>query len=216
MNKRRKGLMITGISLVAAFVLWTLLVSFVDVAPIGPKGTSVGFSTMNGYVHSAIGSNMLLYTVTDWLGLVPIGFALGFAVLGLIQWIKRRHLCKVDRSILVLGVFYLIVAAVYLLFEFTVINYRPILIGGSVEASYPSSTTMLVICVMSTAAMQLYSRIKNAHFKWCLISAIIAFTVFMVLGRIISGVHWISDIIGGVLISAGLVMLYGAIGGSDM
>ena len=67
---------------------------------------------------------------------------------------------------------------------------------------------MLVMCVMPTAAMQLNVRIKNTVLRRCAIITIIAFTAFMVIGRLISGVHWITDIIGGALLSAGLVMIY--------
>lgn len=151
---------------------------------------------------------MTLYTITDWLGLVPVFFALGFAILGLVQWIRRKHICKVDANLLILGGFYLAVIAAYLFFETNVINYRPILINGYLEASYPSSTTILVMCVMPTAVMQLNIRIKNPSLRHCAAFAIIGFIVFMVVGRLISGVHWFSDIIGGALLSTGLVMLY--------
>ena len=194
--------------MLAVFVLWTVLICFVDVQAIGPEGSSVGFSTINGFIHELTGVNWFLYTVTDWLGLVPIGVAFGFAVLGLVQWIKRKSLLKVDRSILTLGGFYIVVMTVYILFEIVVINYRPTLINGHLEASYPSSTTMLVMCVMPTAMMQLRARIKNDLFRRCVMFAIAVFIAFMVIGRLVSGVHWISDIIGGVLLSAGLVMMY--------
>ena len=194
--------------MLAVFVLWTVLICFFDVQAIGPEGSSVGFSTINGFIHELTGVNWFLYTVTDWLGLVPIGVAFGFAVLGLVQWIKRKSLLKVDRSILTLGGFYIVVMAVYILFEIVVINYRPTLINGHLEASYPSSTTMLVMCVMPTAMMQLRARIKNDLFRRCVTFAIAVFIAFMVIGRLVSGVHWISDIIGGVLLSAGLVMMY--------
>jgi undecaprenyl-diphosphatase len=149
-----------------------------------------------------------LYVITDWLGLVPIGVALGFAILGLVQWIKRKSLFKVDRSILALGGFYIVVMSVYILFEMVVINYRPTLIDGYLEVSYPSSTTMLVMCVMPTAMMQLRARIKNDVLRRCVMVTIAVFTAFMVIGRIVSGVHWITDIIGGAILSTGLVMLY--------
>jgi undecaprenyl-diphosphatase len=204
---KKKYLYISIFSL-SAFVLWTLLLCFVDVRAIGPEGSSVGLATLNGYVHEKIGVNMYLYNITDWLGLVPIGVALGFAILGLIQLIKRKSLLRVDRSILALGVFYIIVVAVYLFFESVIINYRPVLIEGCLEASYPSSTTMLVTCVMPTAAMQAKSRIKSKALRQGIIIAIIAFTAFMVFGRLISGVHWISDIIGGALFSLGIVLMY--------
>ena len=194
-----------------AFLLWTAAIQFIDVQAIGPQESSVGFATINRFVHNLTGVHMLLYTITDWLGLVPLIFVIGFALLGLIQWIKRKHLLKVDYNILVLGGFYIVVMAVYVLFEMIVTNYRPVLIGGILEASYPSSTTMLVMCVMPTAIIQLNARIKNNVLKRFVASAMIAFIAFMVIGRLVSGVHWFTDIIGGALLSAGLVLLYRAI-----
>ena len=194
--------------LLGAFVVWTAAVRLVDVQPIGPQGSAVGFATINGWVHSLAGVHMSLYTVTDWLGLVPIGAAMGFALLGLIQWIKRKHLRQVDYSIIVLGGFYLLVMAAYVLFEVVVINYRPVLINGYLEASYPSSTTMLVLCVMPTTLMQLNTRIKSQALKQWVAFGSTAFILFMVIGRLLSGVHWFTDIIGGALLSAGLIMLY--------
>ena len=197
-----------AISLIVAFALWTVLVRMVDVRAVGPEGSSVGFATFNGFVHKLTGVNWTLYTITDWLGLVPIAVAFGFAILGFVQLVKRKSLWRVDCNILALGVFYIVVMVIYLLFEMVVINYRPTLIGGYLEPSYPSSTTMLVLCVMPTAAMQLNVRIKNAVIRRCAIFDIVAFIAFMVMGRLLSGVHWVTDIIGGALLSAGLVMTY--------
>ena len=211
MEKKGNKLLVCGVSLLLAFVLWTVLVCFVDVQAIGPEGSSVGFATLNGYVHDLTGVNMSLYVITDWFGLIPIAVACGFAILGLVQWIKRKGLLKVDRSILALGGFYIVVMAVYIFFEMVVINYRPTLIDGYLEASYPSSTTMLVMCVMPTAMMQLRARIKNKAFSRCVMIAIAAFIAFMVIGRLTSGVHWITDIIGGALVSAGLVTTYASV-----
>ena len=196
--------------LLAAFVLWTLAVCWVDVQNIGPQGSPVGFGSLNLLVHRLTGVHRLLYTITDWLGLVPLVFILGFAVLGLVQWVQRKDIRKVDRSLLVLGGFYLTVAAAYLFFESVIVNYRPVWIEGFPEASYPSSTTVLVLCVMPTAWMQLHGRIHNALGKRLVSWGICLFMAFMVVGRLISGVHWLTDILGGVLLSAGLVMLYHA------
>ena len=214
MEKIRKKIFFMGAGFLGAFVLWTVLVSYVDVRAIGQNASSVGFATLNGYVHNLTGVNMLLYTITDWLGLVPIGVAFGFAVLGLVQWVGRKSLFKVDRSILALGGFYIIVLAMYIFFEIVVINYRPVLIDGYLEASYPSSTTMLVMCVMPTAMMQLHARIKSDVFRRCVLISIAAFTAFMVIGRLASGVHWLTDIVGGALVSAGIVITYASV--SDM
>ena len=197
--------------MLATFALWTVLVCIVDVQAIGPRGSEVGFATLNGWFHEVTGVNMTLYTVTDWLGLVPIAVAFGFGIFGLVQWIRRKSLRAVDRSILALGGFYVAVMAVYLLFETVVINYRPVLIDGYLEASYPSSTTMLVLCVMPTAILQCRARIGHRGLRLATVGVMAAFAVFMVIGRLISGVHWLTDIVGGALLSAGLVAVYATV-----
>ena len=206
--KRIRKSFVASMCLLTAFVLWTIAICYVDVCAIGPQGSSVGFAGINGFVHNLTGVHFELYNITDWLGLVPIFVCTGFAILGLAQWIKRKSICKVDYDILALGGFYIVTIAAYLFFENVVINYRPVLIGGILEASYPSSTTLLVMCVMPTAIMQLGSRIKNKVVRNIVAITIIAFIAFMVIGRLISGVHWFTDIVGGALLSAGLVMMY--------
>lgn len=206
--KQNRNNFILAILLLAIFLFWTVLVCHVDVKTIGPRDSAVGFATVNGLFHRFTGVHMTLYTVTDWLGLVPVAFAFGFAVLGLCQWIRRKKIWKVDANILILGGFYLAVIAVYLFFEDFVINRRPILIAGYLEASYPSSTTLLTLCVMPTARMQLEKRIRNQFLNRLTSFAIVAFCAFMVVGRLVSGVHWLTDIIGGGLISASLVTAY--------
>ncbi len=197
-------------ALLTAFLIWTMAVCLVDVAPIGPQDSTVGFSRINGAFHRLTGVQLSLYYITDWLSLVPLGFVMGFALLAFVQWVRRRSLRKVDRSILVLGGFYGLTMASFLFFELVAINYRPVLIEGVLEASYPSSTTLLVLCVMPTAVMQLNRRVKNCRLRKLLICSLTVFSAFMVVGRVLSGVHWLSDIIGGLLLSAGLVLLYAA------
>lgn len=208
MNTKRSFAL--GGILLGAFGLWTAILHFMDVQAIGPRESAVGLATLNRFFHNLTGVHMQLYTITDWLGLVPVAFGFGFAILGLCQWICRKKIWKVDGDILVLGMYYLAMLGVYLLFERFVVNYRPVLIAGYLEASYPSSTTLLVMCVMPTAMMQLHARIKNVLFRRVVLFAVGAFTVLMVLGRLISGVHWLTDIIGAALLSAGLVLLYDA------
>ena len=210
MNKQTlKNFAAAGI-LLAAFLIFTALVQCVDVRPIGPNGSCVGFAAVNGWFHALTGVHWTLYTITDWLGFVSIGIAFCFGVMGLVQLIWRRSLRKVDRSILILGGFYLAVIAAYLFFEVHAVNYRPVLIDGFLEASYPSSTTLLTLCVLPTAMMQLRDRMPRGTLRTIVLSVLGAFTAFMVLARLVSGVHWLTDIVAGVLLSAALVLLYRA------
>ena len=207
---KTKGMknLISGIVFIISFVIWTILILTLDVQPIGARGTNIGSATINGWFHSLTGVNMTLYTVTDWLGLVPIFICMIFGFLGFVQLIKRKNLLKVDLDIIILGVYYVIVILCYLIFEMHPINYRPILINGFMEASYPSSTTLLVLCVMPTLVFQANQRLKSITLKRFITIFTVAFSVFMVMGRLISGVHWLTDIIGSCLLSAGLFYAY--------
>lgn len=208
MKKNAKSLLITGCISIIAFTIWTILIQSIDVQPVGQKGTDIGFASLNTWFHKLTGMHMRLYVITDWLGLVPVFICMTFAVVGLVQLIKRRSLLKVDYDILILGIYYIIVIFGYLIFEMIPINYRPIPINGFMEASYPSSTTLLVLSVMPTLNFQAKKRLKNETAKKgiCILSNL--FSTFMVIGRLISGVHWLTDIIGSIMLSAGLFYVY--------
>ena len=208
MKKNGTRDLMTGIALLLAFALWTVLIQFVDVQPVGPEGTAVGFAGFNLWFHRLTGVHMGLYTVTDWLGLVPVFICLCFAGVGLVQLIRRKSLLRVDPDITLLGIYYTLVIFGYLFFEMVPVNYRPILISGRLEASYPSSTTLLVLSVMPTLKLQIDRRAASPELRTAATVFAVLFSAFMVIGRLVAGVHWATDIIGSLLLSAGLFMLY--------
>lgn len=208
MKRNGKQFLFIGVLCIISFAIWTLLIQVVDVQSIGQNGTNVGFATFNAWFHRLTGVHMMIYYSTDWLGLVPIFICMIFASLGFIQLVKRRSLFKVDYDIILLGVYYIIVIFGYLIFEMIPINYRPILIEGFMEASYPSSTTLLVLSVMPTLVFQSNRRLQNGTIKKWINCATVLFSMFMVIGRLIAGVHWFTDIVGSVLLSFGLFYCY--------
>lgn len=208
MKQNAKRTLIWGITLVVAFIVWTIMILFVDVKPLGQNGTDIGFATFNLWFHRVTGVHMWIYVITDWLGLVPIFVCMLFGMVGFVQLIQRRSLFKVDYDILILGIYYVVVIAGFLFFEMFPINYRPILIEGVMEASYPSSTTLLVLSVMPTLIFQANHRLQNQMLKRIIAIATSIFSLFMVMGRLIAGVHWFTDIVGGILLSAGLFYIY--------
>ena len=115
---------------------------------------------------------------------------------------------RVDPDIILLGLYYILVVFGYLAFEMVPINYRPILIHGALEASYPSSTTLLVLSVMPTLVFQVNRRCERKTVKRTVSIFVVLFSAFMVIGRSVSGVHWATDIVGSVLLSFGLFKLY--------
>lgn len=207
MNEQGKKGLAAGAALILGFILWTVLIMKVDVKPLGVNGTDIGFSAVNTWFFELTGKHEPLYRVTDWLGLIPIAVCIGFGILGLVQMIQRKSLLKVDHDIIMLGVYYIAVILCYLIFEKITINYRPTLFDGQ-ESSYPSSTTLLVLSVMPTLKFQIDRRSKNPSVKKITTAFVILFSAFMVTGRLVAGVHWLTDIIGAVLLSAGLYLVY--------
>lgn len=179
------------------FAAWTSLVVFVDVQNVGVNGTTIGMATFNVWFHHLTGVHISLYEITDWLGLIPLFVCIYFGIQGVKILVCER---RVDKELLMLGIYYILVILAYLFFEEVIINYRPVLIQGHMEASYPSSTTLLVLSVMPT----LLERIDK---KYSLL--IVAFCIFMVGARMISGVHWFTDIVGAILLSKAFISLEG-------
>lgn len=210
MKKNGKRLLFLGSIFIGVFIIWTVLIQKVDVQPLGVNGTNIGFSKINCWFRQLTGVHMGIYNITDWLGLVPVFTCIMFGGMGIAQSIKRRSLLKVDYDIIFLGIYYIIVIWGYLIFEMIPINYRPILIEGVMEASYPSSTTLLVLGVMPTLIEQVNRRSESVIFKGTINAFVICFSVFMVLGRLISGVHWLTDIVGAIMLSLGLFCIYKA------
>ena len=197
-----------GVGFLLAFLLWTILISRIDVQAAGPNGSEVGFAAFNMWFHHLTGVHLALYTLTDWVELLAIGVCAAFGVLGAVQAVRRRSLLRVDRDIILLGVYYLLVILFFLFFELFPVNYRPVLIEGVLEASYPSSTTLLVLSVMPTLRLQSDRRVKSPRLRKAVGWFVLLFSLFMVAGRLVSGVHWATDIIGAVLLSRGLFLLY--------
>ena len=204
MNKKKRNFFISTILILLA-VVFTILVKVVDVKQVGVNGTSIGFATLNQFVFKTTGVNMIWYHITDWLGLVPIFMAMAYALIGFIQLIKRKSLFKVDKEIIILGLFYVVVISIYIFFEKVIVNYRPILMNGFLEASYPSSHTLMTICLCGSSIIVNKKLFNNKVTKFMnIISLVIIFIT--VIGRLISGVHWFTDIIGGIFISIALLM----------
>ena len=191
------------------FIVFTVLVKTIDVKSIGPQGSAVGFAAINEFFFVRLGTSPLWYQITSWLGFVALVVAFGFAVFGLYQLLESKDIRKVDLRILLLGGFYFLVLVFYVLFELVIVNYRPVILSQELEASYPSSHTMLVVCIMVTAMVQFHHYLKEKE-RWLLAGDILSVLIIAVtvVGRLLSGVHWFTDIIAGMILSAALILLY--------
>lgn len=207
-NSSKNNSLKTPIILFIVFIIYTFGVTLVDVQSIGPLNSSVGMATINGAISKLIGTHMIWYDITQILGILSLLIVAFFAFVGILQLVTRKSILRIDRDIIILGCFYVVVLACYVLFNKFAINYRPVMLDGELESSYPSSHTMLAICVMSTAIMQVKWKLRDEYVSKVVQYVLTILIILTVVGRLISGVHWFTDIVGGVLLSALLVSLY--------
>lgn len=199
-----------GMFFILAFIVFTILTKRVDLQPIGPEDSVIGFANLNAYIKDVMGYHKAIYNVTQITGYLALLVVAGFGLLGLMQLVKSKKLTGVDSDIYLLGGYYVVVLFIYALFEKVVINYRPIIVDveEGLEASYPSSHTVLAICVFATAILQMEKRIEDRVKRRVVQNILGALLAITLIGRLLSGVHWFTDICGGVLISLGLVLMY--------
>ena len=218
-NKKNANKFLAGGAVFAVlFLIWIALIKLVDVSAIGPEGTEVGLAGINKAIHEALGVNMTLYKITDILGYVALLVAGLFALFGLVQLIKRKSLAKVDGAIYALAGLYVVTIGLYVVFEKVIINYRPVVMPDEValEASFPSSHTMLACVIFGSAIVMIGKYIDNDMLCKLLIALATVLLILVVVGRFVSGVHWFTDIVGGVLISGALVFTFiGIVGKID-
>ena len=194
----------------ALFILTIALVKCVDIDTVGPAGTSIGLSHLNKAVHGLIGVHMFWYQVTNLLGFWAILCGAIFACIGLKQLIERKSLKQVDAKILALGGLFVLLGVIYVLFEKVVINCRPVLMEGETvpEASFPSSHTVLAFVIFGAIAMMLKDYLQDKRLVSMLQNACLVLILVSVIGRLISGVHWFTDILGGIFLSYALLMVF--------
>jgi len=206
------------------YVLWLLLIvllCLVDRQPVGPEGSVVGLATMNTGAMAMIGvggSNgsglrMGLYNLTEYLGYLAILVLCIFALMGLVQLIRRRSLKGVDRQIIAMGGLFVAAIILYVFFEKVVINCRPFVLPGETgpEPSFPSSHTVLVMVIMGSAGMVLKNYVKKGWLCTVLRALAVLITVVMVVGRLLCGCHWLTDILGGIFVSCAMLALFDAV-----
>ena len=208
MTKTKKAAQISLIAWIAA-ILYTLLVKFVDVRPIGPEGSEVGFALINGLWRDLVGVHPVWDKISDGCLALEFLIVAAFGFVALIQLIKGRSWYAIDDRVKVQDFFYLLVGLTYVFFEFVIINYRPVLSDdGVLKASYPSSHTVAVLTIAFSGLMttrRIFHHSDQPTWMWVVP---LTLAVIATVGRLISGMHWLSDVFGAILISAALLMFY--------
>ena len=208
MKKKKKILLEMCVLLFIVSLLYTLLIKFVDVRGIAADGSNVGFATINSFFKKIFPFNNTWYDISNVFGFIAILIAALYALLGCYQLIQVKKLSKVDKRLYILAGFYIVFAILYVLFDKIAINYRPVLIDGELEASFPSTHTMLAICICGSSLLISKYFVTHKEIRKYIDFMTWGLMIFIVVARVLSGVHWFTDILGGIIISLFLLMLF--------
>lgn len=208
MTKKTKCFLSLAAVCLVLFCCLTVTLKTLDVQAIGPEGSKIGLATLNGAYRDAVGVNDTLYQISELLGLLALAAVAFFGALAGFQLICRKSLKKVDGDLYVLGLLYILTLSAYIFFEVCIINYRPVLVEGVLEAAFPSSHTVLALTVTLSAAEQALRRIRQKQLRVALSLALLLIGAVTVVGRALSGVHWLTDIVGGLLLAGALLLFY--------
>lgn len=203
---------ITGIISLVLFIALIVCLKKVDVAP--HEVGSIGLHTLNVEVREEIGTNMDYYKMSDILGYLSFLTVLFFVILGAYQLVKRKSLKKIDKEIWCVAILYICMGIVYVLFDkVIVLNYRPIMLDGVFEPSFPSTHTFLSICLLGSMMVMnnlYFDKLfkKNAVRRLILNMILIVMMFGIIYLRLFSGVHWFTDILGGILLGTAFVAFF--------
>lgn len=196
----------------AMFLLLIILLKTADVQPVGPNSSSIGLAGINTALSTSKNGelspmNNFFYNLTEIIGYVAILLALCFAAAGVFQLVKGKSFAKVNTGIYLLGGVYVLLGIIYVFFEKAVVNFRPIIIDGDLEAAFPSSHTLLSLCIFATAMLHILRQGKG---KKAVKPIFAGLMVLATAGRLLSGVHWFTDILGSILLSGAVIFAYAA------
>lgn len=211
MKSSKKTIFMGGI-LMVLFVIFTILVKTVNVGAVGPENSVVGFSGINKAFFDFSGQNGFCYHLSEYIGYFSFLVVFLFALYGVYELIKRKSFKKIDKQIVALGIFYVVVAVFFAIFEKVIINYRPVIedIEEGLEASYPSTHVLIIVCIMGSTSIVLSSLFRGSGSKTVVAACVISFVlaVIGVIARLFSGVHWLTDVFGGLLLSMSLLTMF--------
>ena len=132
------------------------------------------------------------------LSLIALG---AFAVLGLVQWIKRKSLKKVDKQLRWFPLPLALMAATYVVFDKFLpkfFDFMPTRPNGSGEPSFPSTHVMIVATIFFITTIILPKYIKNKVVRIILELLMVIGLALTCTGRVMANMHTPIDVLGGI------------------
>jgi undecaprenyl-diphosphatase len=190
---------ILGCSFLVLFIILMLLLN-VDKAVIAESGKEVGLSHINNLVSYSYKENIDF--MTDLLMYITFTVVVFEAGLGLYQLIKGKSLFKVDIEIIIFGIALVVMVALWLLFDYVIkINVRP---THEAEGSFPSTHVLITTFLALASHAFICYQYENKFAKYGSLLIAVSIIALVLFGRVASGMHYITDVTGGLFLGLAL------------
>lgn len=193
---------ILGCASLFLFILLMILLN-ADKAVIAESGKEVGLSSINNLVKYSYKENLDL--MTDLLFYVTFTVVVFEGCLGIIQLVTRKSLFKVDKEIIIFGISLVVMVVLWLVFDHLLkINVRPI---DANEGSFPSTHVMMAtfLALASHAFICMKYETRLPKYLSLVLAIIIISTITF--GRVACGMHYITDVTGGLFMGLALYFI---------
>ena len=207
-KKLKYSIIILGIiGLVNLFFVFLLKVANVKLT--GTYNTSIGLGSINLKLRDLIGTSKAFDIISTIILVIAFLIVAAEIALAIYELVKRKDIEKLDNEIWALSVTYAALAFIFAVFNYAlIINVRPVVIDGKLESSYPSTHVLVSLTVFLTGITMTSYLVKDKKLKLGIDIALIALSVLVVITRMLSGKHWFTDIIGGILASGFLYWMH--------
>lgn len=209
MTKQGKKWFLAALILTAVFVVLTITVKYVDQKNIGSQ--VIGWATINLWWRDIIGVRNFWQIASHIFAAITLIILVMFLVWQAIALLRRKSFRTMPRHWWFFDLTLIALALCYIVFQIMVINFRPLLIDGVAELSYPSSHVLLLATLWPVFILTLSREVKSR--PWLRVASVIGIIVMTVgiIARLLSGYHWFTDIIGGIMLGAVLTCWYQAL-----
>ena len=196
-------------------VIMVIALKFESGVPIGDLGSinlralNNGFRGLFGYEQG--GYFRSLYLITEGLGVVSILACLFWTGMGIKDLIKYRDINDVDKSIFATWLLYVLALIVWRVTLKISVSYAPVSVHpkSALVVSFPCGNTFLIIISMCSSIYLIgYFLEEKKKLVLALRVACIAILALGIILRTISGVNWLTDILGAIGFAVPAVVLY--------
>lgn len=206
MSKQKIGWWLTAVCCTILFLVLTVSLLLVDVQSAGAQ--TVGWASLNFWWHDLISVQHGWHIVSNIVATVTLLALCAMVVWQFIIMLRGKSFRAFLKQWLAFDITVILLVLCYVLFQIVVVNYRPIMIDGMAEVSYPSSHILLFATLLPLIVCECWHNVPSKVWRRVIAVSALVLMVVGIVARALCGYHWLTDSVGALLLSAALVAWY--------